>query len=162
MCSSDLKQLRAVLLAAGVAMNGTRAAQEQTGDDLPGTRSVGEAAQKPRDVGNPASKLMNRYREAYRVAHALAAVGTFIVRHICRIRWAPILLGVYVIIHTALTGPAKIMGSFLLGLLGWVSLLLIGLLQAAQAQLLIAFLDTAVNTSPHLTTEQKAEIMSIT
>ena len=93
---------------------------------------------------------MKRYRDAYLVARATATIGKVIKG-----------IGILVIAMGLINAgqSASAIGLFvaLVGALLYCA----GVLVAAQGQILLASLDTAVNSSPFLTNEEKAKAMSL-
>ena len=135
-----------------VAADGT--AERFTLDDI--------ALSLPADVPNGSqivASLSKRYKDAYTEAHTVVTVGKFIKG-----------LGVFLFIVVLLAGFA--MGSdrgggaqaaligFLLACLLGIPVFVLGILVAAQGQTQLATLDTAVNTSRHLTNDEVAEILT--
>lgn len=114
-----------------------------------------------------AAGLKRRYGDAYRVAKATVNFGNGI-KIAGIVLAALILLGTLMGTLIAVSQSDSMIGGALLipGILlaGFVGLLfyLLGVLVAAQGQTLLASLDSAVNSSPFLTNDQKAEIMSLT
>lgn len=107
-------------------------------------------------------KMRSRYRNAYQVARTIVGVGgSFKVIGV-------ILSGLIVILSfMAITQTRSGMGlamgilGLVIGLIVGALIYLIGVIVAAQGQILKANLDTAVNTSPFLTNDIRAEIMSL-
>ena len=101
-------------------------------------------------VVDEATALMKRYRDAYLVARATATIGKVIKG-----------IGILVIAMGLINAgqSASAIGLFvaLVGALLYCA----GVLVAAQGQILLASLDTAVNSSPFLTNEEKAKAMSL-
>ena len=96
---------------------------------------------------------MNRYRDAYLVARTIITVGGVVKS-----------VGVVLAIVVTLVALLKFkmeLASVLAGLVIGVPLYVLGILVSAQGQILKATLDTAVNGSPHLSNDQKAETMSL-
>lgn len=114
--------------------------------------------------------LLNRYTDAYTVAKVTVGVGSVI-------KTVGILLGILILIASfalgsfaAGSGRASESGGafvvvlfigaingFIVGFIFYV----IGIIVSAQGQILKASLDSAVNGSPFLTNERKAQIMSL-
>src|SRR6185437_123850 len=114
-------------------------------------------------VSNEVRSLTKRYRDSYRVAGFIAGVGEFF-------KIGGIILAALIGIGTlTLVGQTRgdhqqiailMMGIVTAGFVGGV-LFLLGVLVAAQGQLLKASLDTAVNTSPFLTNQDRAKMMAL-
>jgi hypothetical protein len=109
------------------------------------------------------SELMKRYKDGYLVARAtngfgrvIKAVGTIIGVLIA-------LIGLMAQGEGARDATSRIIGlvTIVFGIFAGTLLYIIGVLVSAQGQILKASLDSAVNSSPFLTNEYKAEIMSL-
>jgi len=118
-------------------------------------------------AGDPTA-VMNRYRDAYRVANTIVAIGNTI-KILGIVVWILLILGLLYLGSRGSSGflqqesslaialIAGVIGGAPVALLFW----LLGILVNSQGQILLASLDEAVNTSPFLTNEQKAEAMSL-
>ena len=107
------------------------------------------------------ASLSTRYREAYIHARALNGIG-IAIRVVGLILGAAILLlAVQIALHNK---PAVSLFTVITGAIG-VAVFLVAyvasVLVSSQAQIVKASLDCAVNSSPLLTDEQKAEVMSL-
>jgi uncharacterized membrane protein YoaK (UPF0700 family) len=104
---------------------------------------------------------MNRYEDAYIYGRATVGVGSFI-------KGVGILLGILLFLIGFGTGSiirsspivSLIAGVIMGGIVG-VFFFVWGILVSAVGQILKASLDGAVNSSPFLTNEHKAKIMSL-
>ena len=104
--------------------------------------------------------LSTRYRDAYLTARAINGLGEII-------KGVSIFLGIVIVIMSTKAASGFGVGgeSFIIGLvfgtvvgfLGYVG----GVLLSAQGQILKATLDSAVNTSPLLSNENRLSIMSL-
>ena len=122
---------------------------------------VARAATSAIPSGSPAAKVMSRYRDAYLVARTIVGVGSIIKG-----------IGIFIAIVIALVGLVAAtqgqsnfimgLGGVLLGVVVGVPLFVLGILVSAQGQILKATLDVAVNDSPFLSDDQRAEMMSLT
>ena len=99
-------------------------------------------------------RMTYRYAEGYRVAGVVAGAGKKILG---------ISIGVAALIELSAAGSGKVAGALtalipaaIVMFVGWVFSILV----SAQGQLLKGVLDGAVNSSPFLTNEQRAKIMS--
>ena len=121
------------------------------------------ATQKPPPNGGsvPApSKAMKRYRDAYLVANVTDGLGK-IVQGLGIMLGGLVFLG---ILFYGLSIDYPMAGGFtglLLGGIVAISLYVLGVLVAANGQMLKASLDSAVNDSPFLSLQQKAQVMSL-
>jgi hypothetical protein len=103
--------------------------------------------------------MMNRYTDAYRVATAIVAIADA-VKAISLIIGGIILLVGLAGSQSALGGLSLVTGIVFAIVIGGGGFAF-GTLLAAHGQILKATLDTAVNLSPFLTNEQRAEVMSL-
>jgi hypothetical protein len=111
-----------------------------------------------------APRVMSRYADAYRVARATAAVGTAI-----KVSGALLGLligfGLFLAVDALGQGPRGGLIGLLLGLFFGVATFalfyVLGVVLSSFGQLKKSALDSAVNTSPFLTNEQRAEVMSL-
>lgn len=108
-------------------------------------------------ISNQAVALMKRYRDAYYVANTTVAFGNGI-KITGFVLAGLVFFGVLAIGEGG--GSRAVLALLSAGLVGLLFYFL-GVLVAAQGQILLASLDGAVNTSPFLTNEQRAEIMSL-
>src|ERR1035437_10359292 len=107
-----------------------------------------------------AAKVMSRYTDAYRVAGVIVGVGNLV-------KMLGIVAGVVVVlvgfgIADSMHTPGAIIASLPFGQVTWLLLWALGILGAAQGVRLKANIDEAVNTSPFLVDDQRAQIMSLT
>ncbi|SRR6266404_93786 len=114
-----------------------------------------EAIAEGEGVVSESTALMKRYRDAYLVAKATATIGKVIKG----IGILVAVLGVIVAVQSASRGTGLVI--FLLPAFVGALLYCVGVLVAAQGQILLATLDTAVNSSPFLTNEDKAKAISL-
>jgi hypothetical protein len=103
--------------------------------------------------------MMSRYTDAYRVARVVVGIGEAVKIISLVIGGILLLIGVAGS-ESALGGFSLLVGVVLAVIVGGGGFAL-GTLLAAHGQVLKATLDTAVNTSPFLTNQQRAEIMSL-
>jgi hypothetical protein len=107
--------------------------------------------------------LMRRYTDSYRVAGFIVGVGEFF-KIAGIVLGALIGVGALVLVNQTRNDQQQtaifIVGVVIAGFLGGV-LFLFGVLVSAQGQLLKASLDSAVNTSPFLTNDDRAKMMSL-
>jgi hypothetical protein len=101
---------------------------------------------------------VDRYRDAYGVGATLAGLGGFI-KAVGAILGGLLLVGALAA-GDRLGGAAVLGGTFfaaVVGILCWVS----GVIVAAQGQILLATLDTAVSSSRFLTDPERADAMGL-
>jgi hypothetical protein len=115
-----------------------------------------------RDSSEVAS-LMKRYTDAYVVGRAITGFGSLIKVIGIVIAILLVLIGFLV---AAKNGPRETISylgiiGIVVGVLSGALFYIIGVLVSAQGQILKASLDSAVNSSPFLTNEHRAKIMSL-
>jgi hypothetical protein len=109
----------------------------------------------PAPASPQSQAVRQRYKDAYRVAGAVSGAGT-------AIKVIGIMLGVLVALLGVVTSsPAVMFPAILVAIAVAVIFFVFGTLISAQGQVLKANLDTAVNTSPFLSNEHRAQIMSL-
>jgi hypothetical protein len=131
-------------------------------------RTVAEQLGMPVPSGSPGlafAALTSRYSDAYRVAATAVVIGaTLKILAVCAGGLALIVSMLPVSRAIAGAGSAD-STALLIGLVAavlvGVPLYALGILVSAHGQVLKATLDTAVNTSPFLANEQKANILSL-
>lgn len=121
---------------------------------------VAHPAASTMQAGSPAPKVMSRYRDAYLVARTIVSVGG-IIKGIGIFLAIVIALGAFVFATQGEGNWMVGLGGILVGSIVGVPLYVLGILVAAQGQILKATLDEAVNGSPFLSNDQKAETMSL-
>jgi len=112
--------------------------------------------------GSITTVLFRRYQDAYLVARATAAIGQ-------TVKTIGIVLGIVVALGALIfasqtqgtESAGLLIGGLLLGAIVGIPLYILGILVAAQGQVLKATLDAAVHTSPFLEKQDMAKIMSI-
>lgn len=127
-----------------------------------GPEELTSATRESANSSRAAKAVMARYQDAYGVARAIAGIGTLI-------KTVGMLLG-GLIAFVFMLGSSQVpdyqkFGAFILGLvlaaLVGGTFYLFGIVISALGQLLQAGLDTAVNTSPFLSHDQRANTMSL-
>ncbi|MCK6619082.1 MAG: GlsB/YeaQ/YmgE family stress response membrane protein [Calditrichaceae bacterium] len=110
-------------------------------------------------IGGESAALMKRYKDAYLVARTMIAIGAII-------KGIGVILGSVIAVISF--GAAGQFGSGAMGGIGLVSgifvailFFLFSILVKAQGQILQASLDSAVNSSPFLSNEQRTRAMSL-
>jgi hypothetical protein len=116
--------------------------------------------------GGIQTKLLSRYKDAYLVAKTIARIGdfvkqlAFILGIICV---ASLVLGIYALVQptaNTLEGALFIFAAGI-GVIGSLVGFAVGVLVAAQGQILKAALDGSVNNSPFLENPQRVTIMGL-
>jgi hypothetical protein len=114
-------------------------------------------------ISRQISSLMERYKDAYVVATVTSGFGV-IIKGIGAVIGGVLLLIGLMVVGGGRPGDATFaMGVVIVaaGVISGVWFYIVGVLVSAQAQILKASLDGAVNSSPFLTNEHRATIMSI-
>jgi len=107
-----------------------------------------------------ASASIKRYSDAYFVSRAITGAGSLI-------KWLGVVLGILiavggtVLVNASSAGTGGLLSVVLFGFLAGLFLYFIGILVAAQGQILKAALDAAVHTSPFLDDKARSEAMSL-
>jgi hypothetical protein len=106
------------------------------------------------------ASILRRYQDGYRVAKLINGFG-----HTCKV--VGIILGGLIVLgcamaasessFAAVTVPIGLVVGSILGFIGWA----VGVMISALGQIVKATLDTAVNSSPFLSNEERAQIMSL-
>ena len=106
------------------------------------------------------SKIGTRYKDAYQVASALVAIGATLK--------GVGIIGAIIVILIAVTASQSVasagvalLGGVIFGGIWFGLFFVLGILVSAQGQILKATLDSAVNTSPFLTNDEKAKVIDI-
>lgn len=112
---------------------------------------------------NRVSSVMTRYRDAYLVARVTDGFGRLIKTIGIVASILLILVGIVLLSNGRGGDATTAMGGAIIafGIFVGVLLYLLGVLVSAQGQILKATLDSAVNSSPFLTDEHKATVMSL-
>ena len=107
--------------------------------------------------------VISRYRDAYLVARAVNGYGSVIKVIAVLIGLVSLIIGISVAGNARSGDPIFSIGILLViaGVIAGISLYVVGVIVAAQGQILKASLDSAVNSSPFLTNEHRAEVMSL-
>ncbi len=115
---------------------------------------------QPRSTPDYSPKVMSRYTDGYCLARAIVAVGA-LVKTLGLVA-AGVMLRIGIgMANVTNSGLASVVSIPVAGLV-WLLLWVLGVLVSAQGQILKANLDEAVNTSPFLMDNQRAQIMSLT
>ena len=125
--------------------------------------TIRTARNKQRNQSLGGSPVLNRYRDLYRVARLLVKIGD-------TVKVIGIVVGVGILFLSLVAGgaagSASVVGA--LGIVGAVYgaliggfIALLGIIIAAQGQMLLAQADSAVHTSPFMTDEDRAKVMSL-
>jgi uncharacterized OB-fold protein len=109
------------------------------------------------------SSLMNRYRDAYLAARVIVSFGRIIKVSGAAIGILLVIIGFMFIGEGRAVDATFAMGfvSIVFGVIAGALFYIVGVLVSAQGQILKASLDSAVNSSPFLTNEHRAKIMSL-
>jgi hypothetical protein len=115
-------------------------------------------AESNRSIGGKRS-VMSRYTDAYLVARSITTVGTAVKAVGVIIGLGIALIGVVANFTTDSQSVKYAIAGVVLGVIVTIPIYIMGILIAAQGQILKATLDTAVNTSPLLTKDEMRQIM---
>ena len=115
-------------------------------------------------MSNEVPALMKRYKDAYIVARVTNRFGWMIKAIGIIVAVLLVLVGFMVANNSGPRDPMSIVGilGIAFGVFTGALFYIIGVLVSAQGQTLMASLDSAVNSSPFLTNEHRAKIMSLT
>ena len=145
-----LMESRGVVNPVGSSATSWQPEAPRLGEELPGP-AVESGTLRTRAV-------MKRYREAYRVANIISSVGDSIKTIGITVAVIFGFIGLFAASQMGMLGVfAGLFSSASLGILSWLS----GVLLNSQGQQLLAALDGAVSTSPFLTDDERAEIMTL-
>lgn len=106
------------------------------------------------------ASVMNRYADAYVVARTINAFGQ-------TVKIGGLIVGGIILFGSLIIGSRGAVGAlfgftgFIVAVLVAAVFFLLGTLMSAQGQILMATLDTAVNTSPVLTDSERAGLISV-
>ena len=116
---------------------------------------ISSSASRPSKSGR--RSVMSRYTDAYLVARTITGVGATV-----KVIAFVIAGGIALIGFVAGSQSAQYaIGGIILGAIIATPIYVLGILVAAQGQILKATLDTAVNSSPLLTKDEMRQIMSL-
>ena len=126
---------------------------------LPSSPSSPAATSRPQRGSSPApSSVTKRYLDGYLVARTITGIGV-LVKRVALILGGCIVLVALVALTQNSTAYA-VMGIFA-AVVVTIPIYVLGILVAAQGEILKATLDTAVTNSPFLKTEEMAKVMSL-
>lgn len=132
---------------------------ESVQEQIPQLRALRERASamrlspaESRVVG--AADLSNRYRDAYSVARVTIGAGN-------GVKVIGFIIGTVLAIMSFGAEGSFVFLGLMAALVAGVFVYVAGVMISAQGQILLATLDSAVNTSPLLDNEQKAQILTV-
>jgi hypothetical protein len=108
-------------------------------------------------MNQAAEALLKRYRDAYGIANSTVQIGGMLKKAAV---WVGGILGVIGLL-ACFNSPFAGIPIVLMGLLFAFLIFVSGVITAAQGQIMLAMLDTAVNTSPNADASEKATIMGL-
>jgi hypothetical protein len=108
-------------------------------------------------MNQAAEALLKRYRDAYNVANSTVQVGGMLKKAAVWAAGVVGVLGLLMFFRSPFFGIPLMLVGLLFGFLLFVS----GIITAAQGQIMLAMLDTAVNTSSNTDAPEKAAIMGL-
>jgi hypothetical protein len=103
--------------------------------------------------------VTKRYRDAYLIARATTTIAGTIKTLSLVLGGLIALVGISAPLWAG--GAELLVGGVLLGAIITIPFVVLGILVAAQGQVLKATLDEAVHSSPFMTDDQKAAVMSL-
>ena len=103
------------------------------------------------------SPVVNRYRDAYRVANTLVGLGNGLKILGPCLAGAIIFLSMLMVSKLGAAALVAVIPAGITGVLFWIG----GVIVAAQGQLVLATLDTAVASSPFLNDSERADVMGL-
>lgn len=115
---------------------------------------VASTSYQPPPASSTGPRVMTRYKDAYRVGSAVVEFGNLI-------KWAGAIVGGIIALVGISQGGAVALGAMVLAAISGGLFWLLGVIVAAQGQILIATLDTSVSTSPFLSDEQRLAAMGL-
>ena len=111
-------------------------------------------------AGKTSEKLKRRYKDAYNVSSSTILVGTILKGLGILVGIGLSILVIYASDQSARQfGPSFAFPGVIFALINGLIIYIMGILISAQGQMLMAVLDTAVNTSPYLTQTDQEEIV---
>lgn len=115
----------------------------------------------PLSASNPSKSgrrsIMTRYTDAYLIARTITGVGA-------TVKIIGFVIGAGTALVSVVVGSQSVqyvIGGIVVGAIVAIPIYVLGILVAAQGQILKATLDSAVNTSPLLTKDEMRQIMSL-
>jgi hypothetical protein len=101
----------------------------------------------------------SRYRDAYSVARSITGYGALLKAGGIAVGIGIIFLGIVSAAADRGPGAAAFFVGLIAGAIAGLSIYAFGVMVSAQSQILLAMLDTAVNTSPLADNRQKAAML---
>ena len=139
---------------------------ESHGDTLPPkvgspTRSMARSSAISSEPiqSNLSDKMIKRYKDAYLIARTVNGFGS-LIKALGAILAVIIILPSLLMMQQDAYRPFSFIG-IIFGIFGGILLYLLGIIVSAQGQILMASLDSAVNSSPFLTNVQRGKAMSL-
>ena len=127
---------------------------------VPDPAQTSSSSSSPRAIPHAnAQRVMTRYTDAYRVAGAIVGVGGLVKTLGVVAAAVTVVIGLGA--ASTLNSSVPLVAALPVALVTWLLLWALGVLVAAQGELLKANVDGAVNTSPFLLDDQRAEVMSL-
>lgn len=129
---------------------GITPAESHNGDNMPASAAT---------PANLNAALIKRYNDAYSGAHAVVTVGK-------AIKGVSVILGICMILLSLLIGVnidggiVAVVGGLIIGCIVGIPTYILGILVAAEGQIQLATLDSAVNGSRHLTDDEVARLLT--
>ena len=103
--------------------------------------------------------LVERYKSGYAVGRSLIAISGVVLKLVWWIAAAGFLIGLVTAIGTSTI--FAVFPGIIVGLIWAASAFVLAYFMSGMGMIVVATLDTAVNTSPLLTVEEKASLLAI-
>ena len=150
-------------LSSGQSIASVTRGTRPTEDDFVSAEDLGLIGSNTQSVrsrrgGADNSLLTGRYHDAYQIARAIIGQGSALKVLAFVLGGLAVLLGV---LAADELGEVALFAGGILGIAIGLPIYQLGVLISAQGQLLIATLDTAVNTSPLLSETEQREILGV-
>jgi hypothetical protein len=125
--------------------------------------SVTPAVPNPHSTNSStaASAIIQRYSHAYLTARTITNIGVLIKRTACFIGITIMLISISYLTQSHSSNAIEALIGLVVAFVTATPIYILGILVAAQGEILKATLDTAVTTSPFINKEEMAKVMSI-
>jgi len=105
--------------------------------------------------------VTKRYSDAYLVARAITGIGVLVKRIALILGGGILLISLFVLSRGDSSSTAFALMGIVAAFVAAIPIYILGILVAAQGEILKATLDTAVTNSPFLKTDEMAKVMSL-
>lgn len=107
------------------------------------------------------TSVTKRYSDAYLVARAITGIGVLVKRIALILGGGILLISLFVLSRGDSSSTAFALMGIVAAFVAAIPIYILGILVAAQGEILKATLDTAVTNSPFLKTDEMAKVMSL-